>query len=121
MKTKFTGAVVVLVLLVLAFGVVGQAAAAGSTQAIIKDAQNGTLDQNWTAAQVRAALAFVANNPVYSQYSDTKGVLQDYLASLQAPGAQSGQLAFTGSNLVLVLAVGAGLAGAGFMLRRRTA
>ena len=74
--------------------------------AIIKDAQDGTIDGNWTAAQIRATLAFIQNNPVYQQYSDLEGVLEDYLASLQAPGEQGGQLAFTGGEVFLILAAG---------------
>jgi len=48
-------------------------------------------------------------------------VLQEYLASLVAPGAQGGQLAFTGSEVLLILGAGAGLIGSGVLLRRRRA
>ena len=133
MKSKLMGAFVLFALVALAFGVVGQAAAGGSVDGVINDAQNGTIDGNWSAAQVRAALAFLQNNPLYSQYSDAQGVLQDYLASLQAPGAQAAggttagaqgaqgaQLAFTGGNVLLILATGAALVGGGLMLRRRS-
>ncbi|HEY5473928.1 MAG TPA: hypothetical protein VIK32_12140 [Candidatus Limnocylindrales bacterium] len=130
MKSKLMGAFVLLALVVLAFGVVGQAAAAGSVDGVINDAQNGTIDKNWSAAQVRAALAYLQNNPLYSQYSDAQGVLEDYLASLQAPGAQGpsataggsqgAQLAFTGSNVLLILATGGALVGGGLVLRRRS-
>ena len=127
MKSKLMGAVVLLALVVLAFGVVGQAAAGGSIDGVINDAQNGTIDKNWSAAQVRAALAYLQDNPVYSQYGDSQGVLEDYLASLQAPGAvgtvagsQGAQLAFTGSNVLLILATGGALVGGGLVLRRRS-
>ena len=126
MKSKLMGAVVLLALVVLAFGVVGQAAAGGSIDGVINDAQNGTIDKNWSAAQVRAALAYLQDNPLYSQYSDAQGVLEDYLASLQAPGAtatagsQGAQLAFTGSNVLLILATGGALVGGGLVLRRRS-
>jgi len=132
MKSKLMGVFVLLALVALAFGVVGQAAAGGSVDGVINDAQNGTIDGNWSAAQVRAALAFLQNNPLYSQYSDAGGVLEDYLASLQAPGAQAAgvagaaggsqgaQLAFTGGNVLLILATGAALVGSGLMLRRRS-
>ena len=122
MKAKLVGALVLALILVLVLSSVAMAGTSQATiNAIIKDAQDGTLDGHWTAAQVRAALAYVENNPVYEQYSRIKGVLQDYLASLQAPGEQSGQLAFTGSNIVLALGAGAALIGGGILLRRRRA
>ena len=122
MKSKLMGAFVLLALVVLAFGVVGQAAAGGSIDGVINDAQNGTIDKNWSAAQVRAALAYLQDNPLYSQYSDAQGVLEDYLASLQAPGAtaQGAELAFTGGNVLLILATGGALVGGGLVLRRRS-
>ena len=129
MKSKLMGAFVLLALVALAFGVVGQAAAGGSIDGVINDAQNGTIDKNWSAAQVRAALAYLQDNPLYSQYSDAQGVLEDYLASLQAPGAQAAgaaggsqgaQLAFTGVNVLLILATGAALVGGGLVLRLRS-
>ncbi len=120
MKTKLAGAIVLAIVLVLVFAVVAQAAVPQSViNAIIKDASDGTIDGHWTAAEIRAALAYVENNPSIVQYSAVKGVLEDYLASLQAPGEQGGQLAFTGSNLVLVLGAGAGLIASGALLRRR--
>lgn len=122
MKAKLVGAIVLALILVLVFSTVAMAGTSQATiNAIIKDAQDGTIDGHWTAAQVRAALAYIENNPVFEQYSAIKGVLQDYLASLQAPGEQSGQLAFTGSNIVLVLGAGAALIGGGALLRRRRA
>jgi hypothetical protein len=122
MRVKLLGAIAVALLLILVFAVVAQAAVPQSTiDAIIKDASDGTIDGNWTAAQVRAALAYVQANPTLEQYSDIKGVLEDYLASLQAPGEQGGQLAFTGGEVFLVLAAGAALIGGGALLRRRAA
>jgi MYXO-CTERM domain-containing protein len=122
MKAKLVGALVLALILVLVLSTVAMAGVSQATiNAILKDAQDGTIDGHWTAAQIRAALAYVENNPTLEQYSAIKGVLQDYLASLQAPGEQSGQLAFTGSNIVLVLGAGAALVGGGALLRRRRA
>ena len=122
MKAKLVGAIVLALILVLVLSSVAMAGTSQATiNAIIKDAQDGTLDGHWTAAEIRAALAYIENNPVYEQYSAIKGVLQDYLASLQAPGEQSGQLAFTGSNIVLAFGAGAALIGGGILLRRRRA
>jgi len=122
MKAKFLGAMTVAILIILVFAVVAQAAVPQSViDAIIKDAQDGTIDGNWTSAEIRAALAYIQNNPIYQQYSDLEGVLQEYLASLVAPGTQGGQLAFTGSEVLLILGAGAGLIGSGVLLRRRRA
>lgn len=119
MRAKLVGAVAVALLLVLVFAVVAMAAVPQSTiDAIIKDAADGTIDGDWTAAEIRAALAYLQQNPVAQQYSDLEGVLDDYLASLKAPGAQSGQLAFTGGEALFVLAAGAALIGGGAFLRR---
>jgi hypothetical protein len=122
MRVKFLGVITVVLLLVLVFAVVAQAAVPQSViDAIIKDAMDGTIDGNWTAAEVRAALAYIQDNPIYQQYTDLEGVLEDYLASLQAPGEQGGQLAFTGGEIFLVLAAGAALIGGGVLLRRAQA
>jgi hypothetical protein len=122
MKAKFLGAMTLALLIILVFAVVAHAAVPQSViDAIIKDAQDGTIDGNWTAAEIRAALAFIQNNPIYQQYTDLEGVLQEYLASLVAPGEQGGQLAFTGSEVLLILGAGAGLIGSGALLRRRRA
>ena len=122
MKVKLLSAIALALLIVLVFAVVAQAAVPQSIiDAIIKDAQDGTIDGNWTAAQIRAALAYIQNNPIYQQYTDLEGVLEDYLASLQAPGQQGGQLAFTGGEVLLILAAGAALIGGGALLRRSRA
>ena len=63
----------------------------------------------------------IQENPTLQQYSDLEGVLDDYLASLQAPGEQGGQLAFTGGEVFLILAAGATLIGGGALLRRSQA
>lgn len=122
MRVKFLGAIAIALLLILMLAVVAQAAVPQSViDAIIKDAADGTIDGNWTAAQIRATLAYIQNNPIYQQYTDLEGVLEDYLASLQAPGEQGGELAFTGGEVFLVLAAGAALIGGGAMLRRSRA
>jgi hypothetical protein len=122
MKVKLLGVITVALMLVLVFAVVAQAAVSQATiDAIIKDAADGTVDGNWTASQVRAALRYVQNNPLEQQYSDVGGVLEDYLASLQAPGEQGGELAFTGGEVLLILAAGVALIGGGALLRRRRA
>jgi len=122
MRVKLLGAVAVALLLVLMFAVVAQAAVPQSTiDAIIKDARDGTIDGTWTAAEINATLAYIQDNPLEQQYSNVEGVLEDYLASLQAPGDQGGELAFTGGEVFLILAAGAALIGGGALLRRSQA
>jgi O-antigen ligase len=122
MKTKLLAAVALAVLLILVFAVAAQATVSQATiDAIIADAADGHIDGDWTAAEIRAALAYIQNNPVGEGYSNRAGVLEDYLASLQAPGAQEGALAFTGGEVIVALAAGLGLIGGGLVLRRRLA
>ena len=122
MKGKLLVAITVALLLVLVFAVVAQAGVSQSTiKAIIADAADGTIDGNWKANQVRAALRYVQNNPIEQQYTAVQGVLEDYLASLQAPGEQGGELAFTGGEVFLILAAGVALIGGGALLRRSQA
>ena len=65
MKPKFLGAVTVALLILLVFAAVASASQA-TTQLILKDAQDGTIDGNWTSAQIHAALAYIQNNPTRS-------------------------------------------------------
>ena len=87
MRVKFLGAIAIALLLILMFAVVAQAAVPQSTiDAIIKDAQDGTIDGNWTAAEIRATLAFIQDNPLYQQYSDLEGVLRGLPGESAGPG-----------------------------------
>jgi hypothetical protein len=106
-------------LAVLATLMLAGTAYAGTSEDIIKDAADGTIDGNYTAAQIRAALALIQNNPTYLQYSDVEGVLEDYLASLPSPGVQGGGLKFTGGELMPLFGAGLVLMGSGLALRRR--
>jgi hypothetical protein len=122
MRIKLLGVIAVALLLVLVFATAAMAAVPQSViDAIIADAEDGTIDGNWTAAEINAALAYIQANPDLQQYSDLDGVLEDYLASLQAPGEQGGELAFTGGEVFLILAAGAALIGGGALLRRSRA
>ena len=120
MKAKFVGALALALVLLLVLAVAASAAVSQDTiDAIIDDARDGTVDGNWSAEEVRAALAYVENNPTEDEYGNVKGTLEDYLASLQAPGEEGGELAFTGAEMFLVLGAGLGLIGSGALLRRR--
>jgi hypothetical protein len=120
MSLKIFAIVALVILATLVFASVAFAGVSHDTiMAIIKDAEDGTLDGNWTAAEVNAALAWIKANPTYVQYSDVQGVLEDYLASLPSPGEQTGELKFTGGALTLLFGVGLGLMGTGLVLRRQ--
>jgi hypothetical protein len=143
-----SGIVVVLIIVLALMGAFATVASASSsiTTQIIKDASDGTVNGNYTASQVRAALAVVNSDPAYSEYSDVAGVLEAYLTSLSntpAPSSTSspssssgtgsstgsttsakqpaGQLAYTGGQPFLALALGGALVTAGVVLRRRRA
>ncbi len=120
MRGKLVGVVIVALLLILVFATAAMAGVSESTiKAILNDAADGTIDGNWNSGQIQAALAYLQDHPDYKQYSDIEGTLNDYLASLQAPGEQGGSLAFTGGEIFVILAAGAALIGGGALLRRR--
>ena len=141
-----SGIVIITILVLVLTGMFAAVAWAGSstTTQIIRDASDGTLSGHYTAAQMRAALAFVNSNPAYSQYSDVAGVLQAYLASLSTSGSaagtttgttgatptaavtrpvklRAGELDYTGGQPLVAIAVGGVLIIAGMALRRRWA
>jgi hypothetical protein len=121
MKAKLIVAIMLAAVAMMVFAAVAYAAVSQDTiMAILDDADdNGMIDGDWTKAEINAALEFVRNNPTYQQYTDYEGILEDYLASLQAPGEEPGELAFTGGEILMLLGAGAGLAGSGALLRRR--
>ena len=121
MKAKSLAAILLAAVALLVFASVAYAAVSQATiDAIIADIEdNNAIDGDWTAEEIRAALDEVRNNPTYQQYTDYEGILEDYLASLQAPGEEEGELAFTGGEVLMLLGAGAGLVGSGAALRRR--
>jgi hypothetical protein len=122
MKIKIMCVLALAILLSLVFASVALAVSQATIDAIIKDASDGHIDGNWTAAEIQATLNFIKNNPLYQQYSNFAGVLQDYLSSIQPPGTiPAPVIHFTGSELFLVLGAGIGLLGSGALLRRSRA
>ena len=121
MKVKILGVAALVTILCLVFASVAMAVSQATINAIINDARDGTIDGNWTAAEIQAALNAINNNPLDQQYANFEPALSDYLSSLSAPAPATGQLAFTGAELLLILGAGAGLIGSGIALRRRRA
>jgi hypothetical protein len=111
----------VVVAMLMVASVALAASSTTTTTAIIKDAQDGHIGDNYTAAQVRAALSYLKSDPTLQEFTDVEGVLQDFLASLPVPGVQNGGLMFTGGSTVVLFAFGVALMGGGFVLRRRHA
>ena len=111
------------------------------TTQVVHDATDRSVNGHYTAAQMRAALAAVKSNPVYSQYSDTAGVLQACLASYSTSGSATttagatqtaaatgfavtlrpSQLDYTGGQPLVAFALGGTLIIAGAVLRGRWA
>lgn len=120
MKMKIITVIILVFVAALMITSVAQAASS-TTMAIIKDAQDGHIDGNWTAAQVQAALAYLKSDPSLQQYTDVEGVLEDYLASLPSPGVAGGNLMFTGGATFVLFGLGLALMGGGLVLRRRYA
>lgn len=118
LKLRIVTIAVLVIVAVLMVAAVAQAASS-TTAAIIKDAQDGHLDGNYTAAQVQTALAYVKSDPSLEQYTNVEGVLSDFLASEAAPASQNGSLLFTGGSTVVIFGVGLALMGSGLLLRRR--
>jgi hypothetical protein len=121
MKAGIGLAIVLALVLSLVFASVALATSQATINEILKDAGDGTIDGTYSAADVQAALDYAKANPDVTQYSAVQGVLEDYLASLQSPGAANAgeELKFTGGELFMVFAAGAGLIGSGTLLRRR--
>jgi hypothetical protein len=92
--------IVIIMILALVVAGVFASPAWASTGTIIGDASDGTVNGHYSAAQVRAALTAVENDPSYAQYSDIAGVLQNYLSSLSTSGsgATSGSTTTTGGT-----------------------
>ena len=75
MKMRIVTIAVLVVVAVLMVAAVAQAASS-TTTAIIKDAQDGHIDGNYSRAQVEAALSFLKSDPTLQQYTDVEGVLR---------------------------------------------
>lgn len=126
MKRSILTVLLVALVASLAFAGVASATSQSTIDAIISDAASGTLDGDWSKADVQAALGYLESDPLSKQYSDGEAVLEAYLAGLGGGGgsqpgvASSGNLAFTGADILVALSAGIGLIGGGLFLRRRS-
>jgi hypothetical protein len=117
-KTVFSVFLLAIVLSLVFVGV-ASATSQATIDAILKDAADGTLDGDWSKADVEAALASLS--PLDKQYSNVEAVLEAYIAGSTGPDvASGGSLAFTGADILIALSSGIGLIGGGLLLRRRS-
>jgi hypothetical protein len=120
MKKSVFSVFLLAIVVSLVFASVASATSQATIDEILKDAADGTLDGNWSKADVEAALAYLEANPLQKQYSDVEAVLEAYLAGSAGPDvASGGDLAFTGVDILIALGSGIGLIGGGLFLRRR--
>jgi hypothetical protein len=125
MKRTIVIVAAVTVIMSLVFAGVALATSQATIDEIIADAGSGTLDGDWSQADVQAALAYLEGDPLARQYSDVEAVLEAYLAGGSSGGtsagtASGGNLAFTGADILVALVAGGGLVGGGLLLRRRS-
>ena len=120
MKKKMLTVFLLVVVASLVLAVPALATSQGTIDKIIDDAADGTLDGDWSKADVEAALAYLLGDPLAKQYSDVEAVLEAYLAGSGDPGTGTGDLAYTGANILVALTAGVGLIGGGLFLRRRS-
>lgn len=124
MKKRMFLGVVLALMLSLVFAGTAFAVSQSTIDNVIADAKDGHLDGTWTSAQVAAALDWLQNSSLNTQYGDQEAVLASYSGGAEGsePGvaaASGGSLAFTGINVLIALGAGAGLIGGGLALRHR--
>lgn len=92
-------------------------ASAASVDQIVQDAKDGQIDGAYSRASLNAALA----SPLLKTYGGTNGVeaVKSALGSqTEGPASGSGDLPFTGAEMVTFALIGSTLVIAGFVLRR---
>ena len=73
MKTKSLVAIMLAAVALLIFASVAFAVSQDTIVAIIDDAEDGRIDGDWTAEEIRAALDYVRNNPIYQAVRRHRG------------------------------------------------
>jgi hypothetical protein len=110
---------IIALLAVLMFVLPGvSGAAAGTTDQIVRDAQDGQINGLFTPAQLQAALS----SPLLKTYGGTNGVeaVRSALGANTEAAGTSGALPFTGAEMATFAIIGASLLLAGFVLRRQS-
>jgi hypothetical protein len=91
-------------------------ASASTTDKIISDARDGTIDGDYTAVQLQAALG----SPLLKTYGGNGGVeaVKSALGNGTTGSARAGNLPFTGAEVFTFAGIGGALVLVGFALRR---
>jgi hypothetical protein len=91
-------------------------ASAASVDQIVQDAKDGQIDGSYSRADLNAALS----SPLLKTYGGTNGVdaVKSALGSQTEGTSGSGDLPFTGAEMVTFAILGSTLLVAGFVLRR---
>jgi len=92
-------------------------AAAATTDTIVRDAQDGRIDGLFTRAELQATLA----SPLLKTYGGAAGVeaVRSALGAQTESAGVSGNLPFTGAEMVTFALLGSCLLLGGFVLRRQ--
>jgi hypothetical protein len=114
---KITATTTTTALLLLVPSVSGASAATATTDAIVKDAQDGHIDGLFTPAELNATLA----SPLLKTYGGAAGVeaVRSALGAQTTNAGVSGNLPFTGAEMVTFALLGSTLLLGGFVLRRQ--
>jgi hypothetical protein len=92
-------------------------AAAATTDTIVRDAQDGRIDGLYTRAELNATLA----SPLLKTYGGAAGVeaVRSAVGAQTTSAGVSGNLPFTGAEMITFALLGSTLLLAGFVLRRQ--
>src|SRR4051794_3341811 len=113
-RTKTLGAAAVVA---AALTISAAPAGAATTDQIVRDARDGTIDGSYS----RAALEATLSSPLLKVYGGQNGVeaVKSVLGAQTAGVSGSGDLPFTGAEMVTFALLGSTLLVAGFVLRRQ--
>ena len=91
-------------------------ASAASVDQIVQDAKDGQIDRAYSKSDLNAALA----SPLLKTYGGKNGVeaVRSALGTQTAGAGDSGDLPFTGAEMITFAVLGSTLLVAGFVLRR---
>ena len=116
-RARFVRRAITVALALLTLAVAAVSASAATTDQIVRDVRDGQVDGGYSQADLRAALS----SPLLKTYGGENGVeaVQGALGAQTSAASGSGQLPFTGAELVTFVVLGSTLLVAGFVLRRQ--